>query len=195
MSIQSEISRIENAKNAIRQSIIDKGVSVPLTASIDEYSDYIDMISGGGGDAAYLVKDIDITDFSVSQYTLASKEELIQAGVISDGECISGAWNDYCLSLTAISLSNPNDVGIKKFTVLSPAVNLTEKVYGYQTCKASGYSNWSTWPISLPMTSTRSLIYDDLSGDIKFKSNAYDDRMFAGTYKLQIYCSGRKTSS
>lgn len=49
MSITSEINRISSAKNSIKSSIIAKGVDVPESALIDEYSDLINEISGGGG--------------------------------------------------------------------------------------------------------------------------------------------------
>lgn len=44
MSIQSEISRIENSKNEIRESIFSKGVNVPENEHINTYSQYINQI-------------------------------------------------------------------------------------------------------------------------------------------------------
>jgi hypothetical protein len=49
MSIATEITRISTAKEDIRQAIISKGVTVPSSATIDSYDDYIDQIAGGGG--------------------------------------------------------------------------------------------------------------------------------------------------
>lgn len=48
MSIASEITRLQGAKADIKSSIEAKGVSVPSSATLDDYSDYIDSISGGG---------------------------------------------------------------------------------------------------------------------------------------------------
>lgn len=45
MSIQSEVDRIGTAKNAIRNAIEAKGVSVPSNASIDDYAEKISEIS------------------------------------------------------------------------------------------------------------------------------------------------------
>lgn len=58
MTIANEITRINNAKAAIKQSIQNKGVTVSDTAKIDEYPALIDSISGGGGsvDAGYWPK-------------------------------------------------------------------------------------------------------------------------------------------
>lgn len=44
MSIATELSRIRDAKDAIRAAIIDKGVNVPAAAKIDTYADRIDEI-------------------------------------------------------------------------------------------------------------------------------------------------------
>lgn len=49
MSIQSEVDRIGTAKNAIRNAIEAKGVSVPSDASIDDYAEKISEIPTGGG--------------------------------------------------------------------------------------------------------------------------------------------------
>lgn len=49
MSIQQEVDRIGIAKNAIRNAIEAKGVSVPSTTSIDNYAEKIAEIPTGGG--------------------------------------------------------------------------------------------------------------------------------------------------
>ena len=49
MSIASEITRIQNAKADLKTSIEGKGVTVPESAKIDTYSDYVDEIQTGGG--------------------------------------------------------------------------------------------------------------------------------------------------
>lgn len=52
MSIQSEITRIENAKSSIKSAIESKGVSVPANAKIDDYGDLVNQITqdGSGGE-------------------------------------------------------------------------------------------------------------------------------------------------
>lgn len=49
MSIASEIERISDAKADLRTSIQAKGVTVPASAKIDDYPDYVDAIQTGGG--------------------------------------------------------------------------------------------------------------------------------------------------
>ena len=50
MSIQLEVQRLENAKSSIAAAIEAKGVTVPPTAKIDTYGDYVSQILTGGGD-------------------------------------------------------------------------------------------------------------------------------------------------
>lgn len=49
MSVASEIQRLQTAKADIKTAIENKGVTVPSSAKLDTYDDYIDSISGGGG--------------------------------------------------------------------------------------------------------------------------------------------------
>ena len=51
MSISSEILRIKQAKEAIKQAIQNKGVSVSDTARLSDYALYIDNMTVGGGDS------------------------------------------------------------------------------------------------------------------------------------------------
>lgn len=62
MSIQSEVDRIGTAKNAIRNAIEAKGVSVPSDASIDDYAEKISEIETGGKVEVNKTK-IDITAY------------------------------------------------------------------------------------------------------------------------------------
>lgn len=49
MSIATEISRLQQAKADIKTAIEGKGVTVPSDATLDDYADLVDSISGGGG--------------------------------------------------------------------------------------------------------------------------------------------------
>lgn len=48
MSIASEISRLQTAKANLKTSIEGKGVTVPSSAKLDDYADYVDAIQQGG---------------------------------------------------------------------------------------------------------------------------------------------------
>lgn len=49
MSIATEITRLQNAKSAIKTSIEGKGVTVPSSTTLDGYSTLISSIPTGGG--------------------------------------------------------------------------------------------------------------------------------------------------
>ena len=49
MSIASEITRLQNAKSALKTAIEGKGVSVPASTKLDGYSALVDSIEQGGG--------------------------------------------------------------------------------------------------------------------------------------------------
>lgn len=51
MSVSSEITRLTNAKSAIKTAIEGKGVTVSSSATLDGYADLIDSIQTGGGGA------------------------------------------------------------------------------------------------------------------------------------------------
>ena len=75
MSIESQITRIKNAKAAIKQSIENKGVTVSDTAKLDEYPALIDSISGGGDsvDVGYWPKffELKTQNYTDLQYVFA----------------------------------------------------------------------------------------------------------------------------
>lgn len=48
MAIQTEINRINNDKQAIKQAIETKGLDIPSSTLIDDYADYVDDIIIGG---------------------------------------------------------------------------------------------------------------------------------------------------
>ena len=52
MSVQSEITRLENAKSAIKSAIEGKGVTVPDATLLDGMANLIESIEAGGGDVA-----------------------------------------------------------------------------------------------------------------------------------------------
>lgn len=53
MSIQLEVQRLENAKSSIAAAIEAKGVTVPPTAKIDTYGDYVSQIPALGGEGTF----------------------------------------------------------------------------------------------------------------------------------------------
>ena len=54
MSVQSEITRLENAKAAIKAAIEGKGVTVPEATLLDGMASLIESIEAGGGNAKFV---------------------------------------------------------------------------------------------------------------------------------------------
>ena len=98
MSIANEITRLQNAKADIKSSIENKGVTVPSSAKLDGYSDYIDAIQSGGVSAEK--KQINFIDYDgtiLHSYTKAEIEAMtaeseLPANPSHDGLVAQG-WN------------------------------------------------------------------------------------------------------
>lgn len=109
MSIATEITRIQQAKADIKTAIEAKGVTVPSSATIDTYDDYVSQISGGGGGSEDLKKMIDRTITSI---------------VIPSDVTTIGQYAFYnCDSLQSVTIPNSvTSIGINAFY---QCINLT----------------------------------------------------------------------
>lgn len=93
MSIANEISRLQTAKADIKSAIEAKGVSVPSSASISTYDDYVLQIQTGGGGGSE-----DLTQ--LIQRTIRTID--IPSGTTKIG---SDAFRS-CASLTSVTIPN-----------------------------------------------------------------------------------------
>lgn len=71
MSIASEITRLQTAKADLKTAIEGKGVTVPSSATLDDYADLVDDIQTGGG-GGY---------FAEGTYTLVSESVTFSVSV------------------------------------------------------------------------------------------------------------------
>lgn len=69
MSIQTEISRLEQAKSDIKSSIESKGVSVPSSSSLDSYPALINMIP-----SLEFVKIVNTSDDGYSSFVVITED-------------------------------------------------------------------------------------------------------------------------
>ena len=67
MSVQSEITRLENAKTAIKAAIEGKGVTVPGATLLDGMAPLIDSIEAGGGENPFNGKRYITGTFTLSE--------------------------------------------------------------------------------------------------------------------------------
>ena len=119
MSIASEITRLQNAKVDIKSSIEEKGVTVPSTATLDEYSELIDSIPAGGGDI----------DWSVIGYD--GMPQAIQDGYDYAIE-VKNNWNSSATSLS-YKFSNNLNLMFMPLVDTSNATSAGQMFYGCRT--------------------------------------------------------------
>ena len=93
MSIQSEIERINNAKEGIAEAISEKGVTVAEGTSIDEFPALVRSIpqNGPGGESVeeifWITCDLDPSTLSVSNFS-HTYDEIMQ--VANEGKIVKG---------------------------------------------------------------------------------------------------------
>ena len=88
MSIATEITRLQTAKANLKTAIEGKGVTVPSSATIDDYADLVDSISGGGG------LDFDWADV---------EEVTIGANSVTNTAAVSTYFSGYTYSFVILS--------------------------------------------------------------------------------------------
>ena len=116
MSIASEIQRLQTAKSDIKNAIEDKGVEVPANAKLDEYADYVEVISGGVNEL--IARTIsEYTNSSVSAigpYAFAYYSSL---RAVSFPACISIGSNAfyYCSGLADVNFLACTSIGSSAF--------------------------------------------------------------------------------
>lgn len=97
MSIAAEISRIQSAKADIKAAIEAKGVTVPSSATIDTYDDYVSQISGGGG--------VPIPS-NLSSILLDNYGNITSATIKSGTTIIETGAFHFCTKLASVTIPN-----------------------------------------------------------------------------------------
>lgn len=136
MSIASEITRLQSAKSNIRTEIINKGVTVPSTITLDQYPSYIASIPTGGTDELFLQNlqgklpssiDIELSTATNMRYhALAYNKSLVD--VTFKGSHLPSYFEgtfDNCIKLQTVTLSGMSS-GHK--------INLGN--YAFQSCRS-----------------------------------------------------------
>lgn len=81
MSVQSEITRLANAKTALATSIEGKGVTVPEGTKLDGMAALVEAIEGGGGNS--VVNDINLAGVN---FTIKIDNASCNDWTLKDGE-------------------------------------------------------------------------------------------------------------
>lgn len=117
MSLSSEITRLQNAKSALKTSIEAKGITVSDSTLISGYAALVDEIQTGGGGQAEedLIKLIekDFTTFNIpsgttkiGDYTFYYKRDLTNINIPNSVTTIGDCVFQYCEGLTSINIPN-----------------------------------------------------------------------------------------
>ena len=140
MTIADQITRLNNAKAAIKSSLENKGVTVSDTALLDEYAALIDSIEAGGGEGGdpYYEELFNMitnnnTDFSYLFYN-SDKASLDLSNFDTSNATNMTVMFDYCYALTTLnpprnisaSLSFKKDENLNYSSLKSIVNNLKE---------------------------------------------------------------------
>ena len=121
MSLASEITRLQNAKSALKTSIEAKGVPVSDTTLISDYSAYVDQIPTGGGgsggneDLINLIER-DVTTFNIpsvttkiGDYAFYENRDLTSVTIPNSVTRIGTTAFGNCSALTSINSENEGE--------------------------------------------------------------------------------------
>ena len=151
MNITENIQRIQQAKIDIRNAIIQKGVAVDNTLTIDNFADKILQIEGGGGGGDELAKSLiqrDATTINIPQ-----------------GTTKIGTYAFYAYSgLTSVSIPNSvTSIEANAFLNCSrlTSVNIPNSVTSVGTGVFSGCTSLTSVTISNSVTSIMSSVFSD----------------------------------
>ena len=148
MAISDEITRLQNAKSALKTSIEAKGVTVSDSTLISGYAALVDQIqtgSGGGGGNEDLINLIerDITTFNIPSgitkigaYSFFGCSALTSLTIPNSVVAISGYAFSSCSALTSVTIPNSvESIGEYAFSYCRGLTSLTIP----DTVKSLGY--------------------------------------------------------
>ena len=105
MSVASEITRLQGAKADLRTSIQAKGVTVPASAKLDAYPDYVDAIQQGSATVATTTKAVGSNNVSSLAFTVSGKPKMfaVQLSLNSSGSYLTNSSTSTYLVSAVIS--------------------------------------------------------------------------------------------
>lgn len=146
MSIASEITRLQTAKEDIKFSIENKGVTVPSDASIDTYYDYIDQIQTGGSGI-----EIDPYPYLPQQYTYSLTNYSSSTVVTKSKRTCDGGLD---LPIKWVKDFDGNELSNGTYTLYNPAGQFNSAEFtisGSSTEKILTFNYFSDSDQGLPM--------------------------------------------
>ena len=141
MSLSSEITRLQNAKSALKTSIEAKGVTVSDSTLISGYAALVDEIqTGGGGGNEDLINLIEknFTTFNIpygttkiGDYAFYYKRDLTSINIPNSVKRIGNEAFRYCEGLTSINIPNSvTYIGTTAFSYCSALISINSENEG-----------------------------------------------------------------
>ena len=115
MAISDELTRLQNAKSALKTSIEAKGVTVSDSTLISGYAAYVDQISTGGGGGGGNEDLINLIERDVTTFNIPS-------GTTKIGDYVFY----YCTGLTSVTIPNSvTSIGNRAFSNCTGLTSVT----------------------------------------------------------------------
>ena len=175
-------------QQTIAEAITAKGVDTLPDSSFDVMAANIGLISGGGsGDYAVLFKPVVLSSDASAKLTLASKQELIDAGIIdNESEKIGDNWRDVFIQFIAGSASPSCIITANYFSGKFP---FSTSSYRFNTLRSSSNQTMYTADTGLDAASVGQL--EENSSGIQIYCNS-SRKVQRGTHSVLIFVSSRK---
>ena len=149
MSISDQITRLNNAKAAIKESIENKGVSVSSTAKLDEYAALINNIetgSGSGGNPYYedLFNDRTNNGLNFAYLLCYSSATSLDVSSLDTSKATNMQHMFYyCNKLTSLDVSNFNTSKVKNMSYMFGFCNILTLLEGLNNFNTSNITDMS----------------------------------------------------
>ena len=181
MSIASEITRLQNAKAALKSSIEAKGVTVPQDAKIDTYAELIDSIPTGSKE----YEPICFASLEDGNTFKLNKEISISV----DGK---KTWQTLKADTNSPVINTGEKIYFRATENASPFAGTTDDYYQFttaKTCNVSGhpyslYAKFSSYFFGNLFNGTKVVDASDLTLDADIVSNGCYFSMFEGCTSL-----------
>ena len=158
MSIASQITRIQNAKAALKNSIEAKGVSVGAV-SIDQYASKVDAISTGGvvGTGSFLVRFFDFDGTILKQQRVNAGENATAPTVPTHQYLTFNSWNNAFTNVQSDidtgAIYDTTDGKSYLFITLTSVTGLSPTLYLNKSTTSIMTVNWGDGTTSTSTTS------------------------------------------